>query len=210
MPDLFPAEIETERLRFERVSPDTLDAHEVYPYYSTEDGIEEATRYMTWEPHQHPKETFEFVQHMGEAAAKAEGAVYAVYPKAGEDGAGELAGTAGFHPNWEKRSTTFGIWLRKRFWGRGYSGERADAFVPIAFDRLDFDLVAVAVVDENTRSKRAIEKYVDSWGGQHDGYFRNLQVHGDRPVGVHRFTIAREQYEAAVAGGRDIEVAVRE
>ncbi|WP_435333554.1 GNAT family N-acetyltransferase [Haloarchaeobius sp. TZWWS8] len=194
---LFPRTIETERLRFERAGPESVDALEVYPYYSSEDGIEDATRFMTWEPHSHPKETWEFIDHVGDAASAGESVAYAIYPKDGEQGAGEFAGTAGLHPNWDRRSTSFGIWLRKPFWGRGYSGERADAFVQVAFDRLGLEFVSVSVVDENTRSKRAIEKYVERWGGQHDGYFRNLQTHGDEPASVHRFTISRSQYESS-------------
>ncbi|WP_267640402.1 GNAT family N-acetyltransferase [Haloarchaeobius amylolyticus] len=202
MSDLFPERFETARLRFERVGLDTVDTLDVYPYYSTEAGIEQATRYMTWEPHQVPEETWEFVRAVGEQAEAGDGKLYALYPKAGEDGtevpgAGEFAGTAGLHPDWDQRSVTFGMWLRKPFWGRGYSGERADAFVTLAFDRLDLDLVAVTVLDENDQSKRAIEKYVGRWGGQHDGYFPNLDTHGDEPASVHRYSITREQYEAA-------------
>ncbi|WP_435364510.1 GNAT family N-acetyltransferase [Haloarchaeobius sp. DYHT-AS-18] len=204
MADLFPDSFETDRLRFERVGLDTVDTLDVYPYYSTEEGIEQATQYMTWEPHQTPKETWEFVRAMGDRADAGDGKLYALYPKAGEDGAGEFAGTAGLHPDWDRQSVTFGMWLRKPFWGRGYSGERADAFVTLAFDRLDLDLVAVTVLDENEQSKRAIEKYVGRWGGQHDGYFRNLQTHGDDPASVHRYSITREDYDAS-----DVNPAVR-
>jgi RimJ/RimL family protein N-acetyltransferase len=222
--DLFPRVFETERLRFERVHPETLDAREVYPYVSSEDGIEDATQYMTWEPHAHPKETFEFVRDVGEANAAAESGTYALYPKDevartsdsragnaretdGEPGAGEYAGNAGMHPRWETSTLGFGIWLRKPFWGRGYSGERADAFVELAFDRLDVDQVAIAVVDDNDRSKRAIEKYVERWGGSHDGYFRHLQVHGGDPASVHDYTIQRADYDAADV---DVDLTIRE
>jgi ribosomal-protein-alanine N-acetyltransferase len=197
MTDLFPRVFETERLRFERIHPETLDAHDVYPYVSSEDGIEDATQYMTWDPHSHPKETMEFVRGVGDANDAADGGTYAMYPTGGEPRAGEYAGNAGMHARWETNTLGFGIWLRKPFWGRGYSGERADAFVDLAFDRLDVDQVAVAVVDENERSKRAIEKYVDRWGGSHDGYFRHLQSHGGEPASVHDYSIHRRDYESA-------------
>jgi RimJ/RimL family protein N-acetyltransferase len=229
--DLFPRVFETERLRFERIDPGTVDALDIYPYVSSEDGIEDATQYMTWEPHAHPEETFEFLQAVSAANDAATDGTYALYPKsearrasdsragdaretddqsgprearcapdgrAGDGrGAGAYAGHAGLHPDWENRTVVFGIWLRKPFWGRGYSGERADAFVELAFDRLDVELVAITVDDDNDRSIRAIERYVDRWGGQHDGHFRNITAADDAPRGSHRYTIARADYDAA-------------
>ncbi|WP_323675684.1 GNAT family protein [Halorubellus sp. PRR65] len=203
MTELFPRVFETERLRFERIDPGTVDALDVYPYVSSEDGIEDATRYMTWEPHGHPKETFEFLRAVAAANDAATDGTYALYPKAGEPRAGAYAGHAGLHPDWENGTVTFGVWLRKPFWGRGYSGERADAFVELAFDRLDVELAAITVDDDNDRSKRAIEKYVNRWGGQHDGYFRNITVAGGTPRDSHRYTIARADYDAA-----DVDVAL--
>jgi|AntDeeMetagen285_2_1112576.scaffolds.fasta_scaffold04067_3 RimJ/RimL family protein N-acetyltransferase len=214
MTDLFPETFETERLRFERIHPETLDARELYPYVSSEAGIADATQYMTWEPHAHPKETMEYVQHVGEANDAAEAGNYALYPKAEtrrasnsragdgrgtaeESGSGEFAGNAGLSPDWDRRTAELGIWLRKSFWGRGYSGERADAFVELAFTRLGLDAVVVTVVDDNDRSVRAIEKYVERWGGQHDGHFRNLRPHGDDPVNLHQYSITRDDYDVA-------------
>lgn len=203
MTELFPRVFETERLRFERIHPETLDARELYPYVSSESGIADATRFMTWDPHPHPKETMEYVQHVGDANDAAESGNYSLYPTEGEPDAGEFAGNAGLGVDWDCRTAELGIWLRKPFWGRGYSGERADAFVELAFARLDLELVAVTVVDENDRSISAIEKYVDRWGGSHDGHFRHLRPHGDDPASLHRYTISRADYDAA-----DVDVAL--
>jgi ribosomal-protein-alanine N-acetyltransferase len=203
--DLFPRTFETERLRFERIHPETLDALDVYPFASTEDGIEDATQYMTWDPHAHPKETLEFVRGVGDANDASDGGTYALYPTDGERGAGEFAGNAGMHPDWGTRTVTLGIWLRKPFWGRGYSGERADAFVELAFDRLDAELVAVVAAHDNDRSRRAIEKYVDRWGGSHEGRFRRLHTQDGGPRDSHRYAITRADYETAAV---DVDLAV--
>ncbi|WP_435346315.1 GNAT family N-acetyltransferase [Haloarchaeobius sp. HRN-SO-5] len=197
MADPFPGTFETDRLRFERIGPGTPAVHDVYDHFAHEDGIEQATRYMFWEPHAHPEETRDFVDRSGRTAERGEDAKYAIYVREGEDGAGEFAGTTGLHTRWDRRTVEYGIWLRKPFWGRGYSGERAVALAELAFDRLDLDLVAVTVLDENDQSRRAIEKYVDRLGGQYDGYFRHLQHDGDGPVGVHRYTVDRAQYEGS-------------
>ena len=37
--------------------------------------------------------------------------------------------------DWNRRTATLGTWLRKPFWGQGYSGERAARMLELAFDR---------------------------------------------------------------------------
>jgi len=110
-------------------------------------------------PHETKKETLEFLERGRERWEDNEAASYVIRPREGEDGAGEIAGFGGFSVDWEKRTAVLGTWLRKRFWGRGYSGERAAALVEVAFENLDLDLVAVSHLPENAQSQRAIEKY---------------------------------------------------
>jgi ribosomal-protein-alanine N-acetyltransferase len=206
---LLPRVVRTERLRFERFRPalaDALDHDPLYRYYAKEDGIEDATAMMTWEPHSHPRET---VERMGMFADVEDEAVYAVFPREDLDAdqdpegvdasaldAADFAGTAGIHPDWERRLAGFGMWLRKPYWGRGYSGERADAFVPLVFERLDLDAVAVETYPANEQSRAAIEKYVDRWGGQFQGTFRAFKG-VDRPQTVRRYVVDRADYDAA-------------
>jgi ribosomal-protein-alanine N-acetyltransferase len=212
--DLFPRVVRTERLRFERFRPsllDALDRDALYRYYATEDGIEDATAMMTWSPHAHPRETVETMGMLADAEGEA---VYAVFPREDLDAdqdpegvdpsaldAADFAGTAGIHPDWERRLSGFGMWLRKPYWGRGYSGERADAFVELAFDRLDVEAVAVETYPSNEQSRRAIEKYVDRWGGSFQGAFRHLKA-TDGPQDVRRYVVDRADYDAATADGR--------
>jgi len=213
--DLFPRVVRTERLRFERFRPelvDALDEGRLYHYYGHEEGIEDATAMMTWEPHAHRKETADTLGMLASADGEA---VYALFPRdeldVDPDGvdpsaldADAFAGTAGLHPDWERRVAGFGMWLRKPYWGRGYSGERADAFVAVAFDRLDVDAVVVETYPENERSRRAIEKYVDRWGGSFQGTFRRFKA-VDGPQDVRRYAIDRGDYDAAaVDPGLDV------
>ena len=214
MTTLFPRVVRTERLRFERFRPallDALDREALYRYYAKEDGIEDATAMMTWEPHSHPRETVETMEMLADVEGEA---VYAVFPRdeldddqdsGGVDAsaldATAFAGTAGVHPDWDRRLAGFGMWLRKPYWGRGYSGERADAFVPLVFDRLHLDAVAVETYPANEQSRAAIEKYVDRWGGQFQGTFRALKA-VDGPQSVHRYVIDRADYEAASVAPR--------
>jgi RimJ/RimL family protein N-acetyltransferase len=73
------------------------------------------------------------------------------------------------------------LFLRKRFWGRGYSGERAGALITVIFDRLDLEVVTVTVQPENEKSVSAIETYVDRFGGTREGTLRNFHANPDGP-----------------------------
>ena len=119
-------------------------------------------------------------------------------PREGEDGAGAFAGTAGLGVDWEKETAELGIWLRPRFWGRGYSGERADRFLELAFDRLDLAVVAVTHDARNEQSRRAIEKYVERFGGRREGRLRNGGVRQDgTPYDLVRYSVTREEWTTA-------------
>ncbi|WP_327052613.1 GNAT family N-acetyltransferase [Halomicrococcus gelatinilyticus] len=194
---MFPERIETDRLVLEALTHETVDLFEFYGHCSTgAPHIDEVTEHLTWDPHRTPKETKDFVEAREQARADAEGSEYVIRPKDGEDGAGEIAGMTGIDVDWDRRTATFGTWLRKRFWGRGYSGERAAALMDVAFDRLDLEVVVVDHFAGNEKSRRAIEKYVERFGGDHDGLLRNWYPAGDEVRDVHRYSITREQWRA--------------
>lgn len=201
MSHLFPERIETERLELVAIPAASTDVLDLYRIASGQEGddMETVTEYLTWDPHETPKETLEFVEAVTEKRRNEDGSEYAIYPKEG-DRAGEFAGMAGVGVDWDRRTAGFGTWLREPFWGRGYSGERAAAFVDLAFQHLDLELVAVSHEVGNEKSRRAIEKYVEAHGGRREGILRN-QVQGSAadPVDVVRYTVAREEYEAATA-----------
>ncbi|GAB6880310.1 hypothetical protein JCM17823_25840 [Halorubrum gandharaense] len=195
---MFPETIETERLRLEPAWLERVDLDEFYRICSSDPDIEEVTEYVTWDPHETKKETLEFLEKGREKWEDHENAGYLVYPRDGEDGAGEIAGGAGLHLDWEKHTAVLGCWFRKRFWGRGYSGERAGALCEVAFEELDLDLVAVSHIDGNEKSKRAIEKYVDRLGGRREGLLRNHVVDLDGEVhDAVRYSITEDEWRAA-------------
>lgn len=198
MSALFPERIETDRLELVAAGPDAVDVHELYRICAADDGIEAVTEYVTWEPHPHPKETQEFLEFAAEQRAEGESAQYAVRPREGEDGAGEIAGLTALTPDWERDLGELGIWLRRRFWGRGYAGERAAELLRVAFERLDLSVVAVSHLEGNERSRRAVERYVAAHGGRHEGHLRNARTAADgTPVDVLRYTVSRAEYRDA-------------
>jgi RimJ/RimL family protein N-acetyltransferase len=196
---LFPRELRTERLRFEVATPETLDPLVLYRHCNEDaPDIDEMTRYLTWEPHEHPETSLSFLRTCAEEFEAGETANYAIYPRAGEDGADEFAGMAGLRVEWDLNRAEIGTWLRKPFWGRGYSGERARALARVAFDRLDVDCLSVTVNVDNEASRRAIEKYVASIGGREEGLLRNfMRYEGGEVADVYRFSVTREEWAEA-------------
>ena len=196
---VFPETLRTERLRFEQLCREHVPVDEYYTLVGrgANPAVDEELRYIPREP----------VETVGAAADRLaaferrwddrERAEYALRPRDGEPGAGELAGTAGLLFAWDRRLAKLAVRLRKRFWGRGYSGERADALLELAFDRLDLDCVAIPVHAGNEQSRRAVESYVDRWNGRYEGLLRNDGARSDGPVDRHRFSISREEYDNA-------------
>ena len=202
MSTLFPERIETDRLLLEPATTETLDPLDLYEH--VREGaphIDEITEYVTWDPHETPKVTAEFLELITEQRGNNEGATYVVRPREGEEGAGEFAGLSGISVDWDAGTAEFGAWLRKPFWGRGYSGERAAAFMGVAFERLTLSAVVVTVFDGNERSRKAVSRYVEAHGGRHEGLLRNFQTAVDGSTAdVRRFTVTAEEYREAAAG----------
>lgn len=206
---MFPEVIQTPRLRFERFDA-AVDVATFYEYAGERrsETIGEEAAYVTWEPHDHPKHTADVIDGFREGWEAGEAATYAVVPREGEPGAGEFAGNTGISFEWDRRTATLGIWLRKPFWGRGYSGERAKALARLAFDRFDVDVLAVEVVPDNENSVSAIERYVSELGGRREGRLRNTVTDEAGVVSDSiRFSVAREEYREA---GLDVELDTRE
>jgi RimJ/RimL family protein N-acetyltransferase len=191
---LFPAEMESDRLRYEALRPATLDPHELYRHAKVgAPAIDEITRWVTWDPYETPKEAADWIERCGDSFAAGDDATYVVRPTEG-DRAGEFAGLAGLHPDWDRRIATLGVWFRKPFWGEGYSGERAARMLELAFERLDLEVVTVSHDPENDNSRRAIQRYVDRFGGRTEGRIRNDIVMNGEPQDSIRYSIDREEY----------------
>ena len=203
---MFPERILTERLRLDRHDA-AVDALAFYEHAGARrsDTVAEECEHLSWRPHGTPKESHDVLQSFRESWEDREDAIYAVSPLEGESGADEFAGNTGLNVDWDRRTGTLGIWLRKPFWGRGYSGERALALAELAFRRLDLELLAVTVFPENEQSVRAIEKYVDRMGGRQEGRLRNRVVPDDDPRDVLRYSVSREEWRDAVGDETSVE-----
>ncbi|EFW94225.1 GCN5-related N-acetyltransferase [Haladaptatus paucihalophilus DX253] len=193
---MLPESLSTKRLRHERLCHENVDLFELYHICSTEDGIDEITRYMPWSPHETVNETKTFVDESERKWNDRESLKYIIRPNDDEDGSGEFAGLTGLKLNWSRRTGTQWIWLRKSFWGRGYNSESALALIDLTLDRFDLDLFAVTHAAENEKSKSAIERYIEEAGGQRDGVLRNWVPHDDHVSDEIRYTVTQEQWQS--------------
>ncbi len=200
MTDLFPERIETDRLLLERLCHEKVDTLAFYDCFAAGVADEQVFEYVPQDPWNTPKEAHDRIDDAEERWREGTAAEYVVRPTEGEPRAGEIAGTAHLHCEWERRTGRLGLVLRRPFWGRGYSGERAEALMELTFDRLGLELVTAGFNEGNERSERAIEKYVERFGGQYDGVLRNWVPMGDEVDDLHRYTVTREQWNEATKG----------
>lgn len=191
---MFPTRIETERLVLERLSRDRIDRQALHEVYAAGARNEPVFEYWDHPPHATLYDTETFLAEAERLWDERSAAKYAIRPKDGEDGAGEIAGTARLCPDWETRSARLGILLARPFWGRGYAGERADALLSVAFERLGLELVVAVHAAGNERSRRAILKYVERHGGTHEGRLRNWLALPGGVMDAHRYSISRAEY----------------
>ncbi|SEP92132.1 GNAT family N-acetyltransferase [Natrinema salaciae] len=196
---MFPDELETDRLRLERLCHETVDARELYECFARGYGedLDEVFEHVPQTPYRTVMDAHEQIEDAETRWADRDGAEYVIRPRDGEDRAGELAGFTGLTCQWERRTGQLGLILRKPFWGREYSGERAAALLELAFDRLDLELVTAGHNEGNEKSKRAIETYIEANGGQYDGVLRNWVPMDDAVADLHRYTVTKAQYDAA-------------
>jgi ribosomal-protein-alanine N-acetyltransferase len=195
--NLFPHRIETDRLVFERLSHDTVDPFDLFVFFGGDEWQAAAADHMPWFRFRRLDQVLSFVDDAEQRWADREGARYLL--RLPEEG-GALAGTARFGPEWGERRCGSDIVLAKEYWGRGYGAERASVFVELAFERYDLDAWYTTCVAGNEQSYRMIQKYVERYGGRHEGLLRQ---YSSRPGGAvtdqHRFSITREEYETATA-----------
>jgi len=208
----FPEVLTTERLRLERCCRENVPVKEFYRAASHRNPhIDEITEHLSWTPHESMQASRETLAHFEQTWADGDIATYAIRPKASEptpdalagslaDGErGVLAGTCGLTCDWDADCATLGVWLREEYWDRGYSGERADALLELAFETLDFGVVAVCHNAGNEKSRRAIESYVERHGGRREGLLRNYapDPEGDGGVDQVRYTVSQAEWRAA-------------
>jgi ribosomal-protein-alanine N-acetyltransferase len=190
---MFPERMETDRLVLEGLSRDAGDVLDLHRHMAADNqNAREELQLLPWGPFETSKETRDWIREAENQLADGQRATYLIRARESPEGPGDIVGVTYLDCYWDRRAGTFGFWLRKPFFGRGYSAERAGAFLQLAFERLNLELVAVTHQVGNERSRRAIEKYVDRFADGLDGAFQNFLTDQDgASVDSVRYTIRR-------------------
>lgn len=187
---MFPEQIETESLELCEFCAENVDVFDLYERFAaTNEDIEEVFEFVPQEPYQTVNDAQEQLERAEQQWKDRTAAWYSV-----QTPSGKLAGYAVLNVNWDRKTGTLGLILGKSFWGNGFATECWHALTELAFDRLQLELVATGHEEGNKKSKRAIEKFIESVGGQYDGVIRNRTPIGDSVLDHHRYTISRREY----------------
>jgi ribosomal-protein-alanine N-acetyltransferase len=192
---LFSPQLETDRLALQRFCHENIDARQLY---TTEaDGKRTAGVYehIPQSPYATVKDAYDALDRIETRWEEGGGARYIICLDPSEDETEEFVGITDLHCEWDRRTGYLGFILHRPFWGRGYAGECAKTLLGLAFDRLDLGLIALHYQDGNDRSRRAVERIVDRFGGQYDCLLRNWTPMDDDIADEHRYTISCEQYQ---------------
>lgn len=190
--DIIPSKIITERMVLEAINYDNCNPRDIYDLYSSVS--EEESQYVTFNSYDSRIEAKEFIDHAVERFNEGSGANYMInipskqYEK-------PFIGTASFDPDWEKSIAESGVFLFKQFWENGYSTERGEAMIELAFNEMDFDYWISKCDPRNKGSIGAIENYVVDNGGERVGVLPNWVVLNDEYTDILYFKLAREDYE---------------
>lgn len=201
--NLYPERIETDRLVLERLCHDSVDPFEFYEFVTRDDWQGEATDHMPWFRLRRLDQVERFIDRAEQISADREGVRYLLRTN---DETQSIVGTTAYKTEWETERATTDIVLATEFWGREYALERASVFVELTFEVYDLEAYYTTCAAGNEPSRRSIEKCIERYGGRHEGLLRQ---HSPRPNGdvtdQHRFSIVREEYEAATADRETLE-----
>ena len=108
-----------------------------------------------------------------------------------EKNSGKFSGWCGLWQLKETGEIEVGYAITKKFWGRGFASESAEAFLEYGFEKLNLEKIAAVAFPENRASHRVMEKLGMSYDYTGNFYGRDL---------VH-YSITKEEYLIQRRGG---------
>jgi RimJ/RimL family protein N-acetyltransferase len=108
-------------------------------------------------------------------------------------------------PKPDRQSCTFGLWLRKNYWGQNIHGKVTDIRVHLSFELLDFIYINVGCLDDNIKSLKAITRSIKRYNGNYYGTPPKISNNysdycNERIVPHHEFYISLEDYKSEETG----------
>lgn len=168
---LFPNRIDTDRLVFEALPVADIKPQELYEIQSSEE-FGELLSHMPGSVDDSLLDTVNTIEDSSTSFQNNNGGSYVIYKQSKED---QIIGRCGLGVNWDIKEAQFYIWLLPEYQGMGYSTERGNAFLELAFDILDLCTVRCGAVQDNPASRKAIVKYIVDNGGVKEGTFRQYK-----------------------------------
>lgn len=195
---MFPTSIQTERLVLERFCAENVDVDELYARFGVDAPHADAVfGQISDEPFETERDAVAFVEQAESEWEAHETGMYAVAPRANEDGGGECAGYAHLWMDWDRRKAELGLLLDRPFWGREYATEVYLALTETAFDLHGVDVVGIGHPVQNTNSQRSIEKFIEAANGTTGGTIPNHEWVGGTLCDSRRYAVARADFTGA-------------
>lgn len=187
---VFPSAIHTERLRLKRISYETVSIKQVYELLS--DLPNYTTQYVGFSELDCRIDAKEYIDDAVDRFESGESAGYAII-RIGDDEE-TVIGTTSFDPSWDQGIAESGIYLFEDYWNNGYSTERGEAMLSLAFEEYDFEYWMSKCDPENIASAEAIRNYVVDNGGREVGVLPNQVKLNDEYEDILYFVISRDEY----------------
>ena len=190
---MFPVCIETNRLKLspvhQEINPNLLNKY----CSDRNDTIDEVTKYISWNKHTSMLESIRIFSKMREEWFNADTAHYAITHKQNS----EFAGLCSLDLDHERNQGEIGVWLRKKYWGKKISKERAFALLELAFQTLELSSVLVVVAEDNKKSQKAVTNYISEVNGNKKCQMPDYHLFTDGTVKDSIiYSITKKQFES--------------
>lgn len=195
--DDVPHVVRTSDFELRRTHYEQINVRKLHSMFKDLQDPEEVFQYCGWSRHTSMDETRDFLYKRTDEWMNNEKYSYVIVKD------NEYAGTTYIDLHSDGKSATFGLWLRKKFWGNNLHGRVTDARIHISFEKLDLSYVDVGCLDYNTKSLRSITDYIDRYGGSYYGspLVSYSRYGGDEElVPHHEFSITYEEYISSEKG----------
>ncbi len=148
--------IETERLVLRRMLK--TDADDMYDYAKRGD----TTRFLTWNPHPDRKFSYQYLVYLQQKYRQGDFFDWAVVLR----DTGKMIGTCGFTRfDFGNDSAEVGYVINPDFRGNGYAPEALRRIIRFGFDYLDLHRIEAKYMEQNSASRRVMEKCGMSFEG---------------------------------------------
>lgn len=180
----------SDRIKYIPITFD-INIEDIHEVLSSED-IEEISKNMILvEKSENFEDTKEFIEQERKKVRKNVKMSYVMRHRETQ----EFIGISTISYNNTLKEGTIGIWLRKEYWGKELSMERAIKFSEILFDEMGSRKMISMCFPGNEKAKKSIKKYIDKLDGKYIGIEEDLLEVDGELKDVHVFIVNNPNYK---------------